>query len=499
MSFLKKIHAGNILLSLLCSMAFALLGLRLVLALSYLPETGGVSINVLYGIARLSGGHPLYTSPELPPFPIIQYMPLHFYLVSGIAQLTGNGGDVHALMVINRLLCLLFDLFSVMVIVYTLRRILFIPAVLSWAMSCIYFLMIPGILYGRSDNLYLLFFLVTLAILLKSFLYPRSKALQVLSTAMLAGIFSALAFFSKQTGIFLVGFCTLHYMITERSLKNLLAYAGGVLICGGMLGVLFLTESFAAVKMNVVDGVKNGINAGWFIEVILKNFFLKFSYVIAAGFLTAYLLFRSGQDIAARMLATGIVFFFLIALLTTFKAGSGPNYFMEFIAFSILGMAYLIRKTENMSTTAVVFALALSPFFLLASANDKGWGDVSQMKKMRADYQDCIAVKEYILPRLSADEWVLTDFHKESLVNICLSDKALFPCREVALYFTYPLGVFRFEAFAGLVQSGKIPFLVFGKKDAPESFLEVSLENYKPEKEFGRYIIYRYQAPSMTD
>ena len=104
-----KITPGAILVFILFVMTISLLILRINLALSYLPEIGGVSINVMYGIIRILSGSELYTNPEIAPYSIIQYMPLHFHIVALLGKLLGIAKDVHAMMVLNRLFCLSID------------------------------------------------------------------------------------------------------------------------------------------------------------------------------------------------------------------------------------------------------------------------------------------------------------------------------------------------------------------------------------------------------
>ncbi|MBL7924989.1 MAG: hypothetical protein JNL88_12380 [Bacteroidia bacterium] len=487
----RIIRPGHLLFALIGVMAACLLVLRILLAGSYLPETGGVSINVMYGIIRMLEGSFLYTHPEMPPFPIIQYMPLHFYLVKSLVQLSGNSHDVHAVLITSRFFCLLIDCLSVVLIARTLIRFLSLPTLTAWSMALIYFLSIPGIIYGRVDNLYLFFFLATISLLIKSYTFPEGRIMKWLPGAFLAGAITALAIATKQTGVFLAAYCFIHYLFIEKSTRQWLLYAVGLLACSVLLALWILPGSIPDFKLNVVDGVKNGINVNWFTEVILKNFFLKFSYILAAGFMVAYLLFKDKRTTLHTFLGFGIAWYFVIATLTSFKAGSGPNYYLEFIALSIFGLALLLRQETYLNGNSVLFALALSPFFLLAAANDKGWGDIGLMKKAKADYAHARQVAAYVLPELKTGEWILTDFHKESTLNLHLADRALFPCREVALYFTRPLGVFHFDAFGQLVQNGRIPFIIEKKNKPLQEFLDVSLNKYEADTTIGNYTVYR--------
>ena len=488
----------KIIFSLLFFMAACLFILRGMLASSYLPETGGVSINVMYGIERILNDQPLYTNPEEPPFPIIQYMPLYFNLIKNICIVTGNRHDVHGMMVISRWFCLLMDVLSVIVIARTLINTLRVSSIISWTLSFIYFVSIPGIIYGRVDNLYLLLFITTVSILLKSLYSTDKSRFSERYAVELSGATTALALLTKQTAIFLAIFCFIYLLFIGKNYKSLLRYC---LSCGIVFLAFFLLmlpDSLMHFKLNVIDGVKNGLNINWFSEVILKNFFLKFSYLIATGLLVSYYLLKENKHVAFLFVGIGIVWFFLEATLSSFKAGSGPNYYLEFIFMMIVGIGILIRHAAIHPEKYFLFALAISPFFLIASANDKGWGDTGLMKKSRTDYFNTREVVAYVLPKVKADEWVLTNFHKESTINLQLSDKALFPCREVALYFTRPLGVFHFNKFNELLNQHKISFIIDRKNKFPETFLDVELKNYVADTTIGNYTIYKLADRSVT-
>ncbi len=487
-----RINNEKVLFAAVFTMAALIFILRMILATSYLPETGGVSINVLYGILRILHGNYLYTDPEQPPFPIIQYMPLHFYIIKNLAVAAGIQENVHGVMVMNRMFCLAIDCISVGILQRSLMKNFSFNFYFSAILSLIYFVCIPGIIFGRGDNLYLLFFIITATTLMKSYSPGNNASVHPRYLPHIVGMTSSLAVCTKQTGVFLVVLCCIYFLFRKDLLKNLIIYSLVFITCSGI--IFLITQPYQSLwefKLNVVDGVKNGINANWFMEVFLKNFFLKFSYLLAAGLVIAVLLLRSGKEWHYRFAGVAILWYFLAALLSSFKAGSGPNYYLEFIVLSIFGLALLIHGKNIAYRNYLLPALVLSPFFLFASANDKGWGDTRQLKKAKNDYMQSKMVAEYILPRLQKNEWVLSNFHKESCINLHLNDKALFPCREVALYFTRPIGVFQFSAFSRMINTEAIPYIVDRKNEFPELFLEDSLIAYEADTVIGNYSIYK--------
>ena len=470
-------------------MSLSLLILRINLSLSYLPEIGGVSINVLYGIIRLVTGSQLYTNPETAPFPIIQYMPLHFYIVAFLSKVIGISNNVHSMMVLNRLFCLFIDLATVYILGKTLIHSLSISKKIAWPLALIYFLSIPSIIYGRVDNLYLLFFMATLVSIIKFTFNESTHKKDKNKYLIIAGILCALCILTKQTGVFLAVFCGIYLLLYLKSIRQFLFFGGGLIITLLLSLFLLFPESLQHIKLNVIDGVKNGINTNWFFEVLLKNFFMKYSYILATGIFVSALLWKNYKKTGYAFIGAGISWYFLTATASAFKAGSGSNYYLEFILFSILGSALLIKSNVFTHSYITLFALILSPFFLVAAANDKGWGDLGMMKKARKNYSNCLEVASYLKPKLKEGEWVLTNFHKENTLNLQLSDKALFPCREVALYFTRPNGVFHFKEFEILVKNGKIPFLVARKGETLKDFIDVPLTQYEADTTIGNFQI----------
>lgn len=491
----RRINSENALFSAMFLMALCLFALRFLLALSYLPETGGVSINVLYGITRIINGSYLYTDPELPPFPIIQYMPLHFYSIKAIASILGLQNDIHGLMVLNRLFCLLIDCLCVFIISRSLNKHFKLNLIFSVTLALIYFVSIPGIIYSRGDNLYLLFFITTVILLHENFSESTVKSWTSKYLPHLTGLTSALAINTKQTGLFLIVLCFIYFLFHKNLIVNLVKY--GISFLSVTLVIFLLTEpaaSISAFKLNVIDGVKNGININWFLEVFLKNYFLKFSYLLAGGILIAILLLKNNSEKINRFAGFGICWYFSVAVLSSFKAGSGPNYYLEFLVLSIFGLALLVRNNNFEYRQQLLFVLVLTPFFMIASANDKGWGDIKQMKRAEKDYRNCILVANYVLPKVKENEWVLTNFHKESTINLHLSDKALFPCREVALYFTRPIGVFHFNEFSRMINTKRIPFIIDHRNELLPVFLDDTIKSYSLDTTIGKYAIYRLNS-----
>jgi hypothetical protein len=494
---MEKIKAasrpGIILLGVLLFTAAAILLLRMVLAVSHLAETGGVSVNVVYGIVRVLEGLPLYSNPEQAPFAIIQYMPLHYRIVQALALVLNLEGNPHAIVALNRLVCLAIDLGSCFVLWRLFTKHFRTGRLWGGILTLVLFTSIPAVAYARVDNLYLFFFIATVVVMVKAL---QAKDLDVSSGNKLliaAGALAAGSLLSKQTGLFLIAYCGIYLLFLQRDLRSALRFSAGLLITLIVAGPLLIQSNWHDLYLNVIDGVRNGTSLTWFKEVILKNFFLKYSFLIAAGLLTGFhLLTRERNSKAGLFLGTGIGFTFFVATMSAFKAGSGTNYFLDFLVLFLIGAAWLNTKGHIALPALAPYAIALLPFYMIASANDRGWGDLPGMRTARKNYRLSEQAANYILTRTEKDQWALALFHKENHMNLLLGGKALFPCREVALQYTRPLGVFHFRAFGDLIRNGKVPYLVTHRKKPPVKIADENLSAYVPDTLFGPFRIYRW-------
>lgn len=490
---------GIILLGVLVFTAAAILLLRLVLSISHLAETGGVSVNVAYGIIRILEGLPLYSNPEQPPFAIIQYMPLHYRIVQGLALLLHLDGNPHAIVALNRLFCLAIDVGSCIILWRLFARHFRIGRIWSSILTLVLFTSIPAVAYARVDNLYLFFFISTISVLLKVLHAQDQGNHSNDKLFIVAGALAAGSLLSKQTGLFLIAYCGLFLLFMRRDLRSTLRFSAGLVIVILVAGPLLVQSGWQELYFNVVDGVRNGTSLTWFKEVILKNFFLKYSFLIAAGLLTGFhLLTKEHKSKAGLFLGTGIAFTFAVATLSAFKAGSGTNYFLDFLVVFLMGVAWLNTKQRISLPALAPYAIALLPFYMIASANDRGWGDLPGMRTARKNYRLSEQAAQYVLARTGKDQWALALFHKENHMNLLLGGKALFPCREVALQYTRPLGVFHFREFGKLLHEGKVPYLITHRKKPPVKIADESLAAFVPDTIFGPFKIYRWD-PQAAD
>ena len=466
----------------------AVLLLRIILVFSYIPETGGVSVNVLFSIVRMLNGYSLYTDPQLPPYPVVQYMPLHYFIVTGLGKLMSIQNNIHAVSVLNRLLCLAFDLLVFIPVYKILSNIFKVNSrqLIAAVCMCI-FLILPNSNYARIDNLYLLLFITAIYQML---LFVSKPATDLRKLAITAFIIS-LAIFTKQSGLFLLAGTGLYLLIIHREWKATILFSLTVLICCTSLFFLLSQNNYYEFYQNTVLGLNNGISLSWFNTVIIKTFFYKMYFFVAAGLALAVLAFKKGTDKTIQLIGMVSMVVFICSLLASLKWGSATNYFTEFLALSFMLSAIHFTRNSITSSLTPIFLLCITPLFILSVFNDKGWGHLSGLKKSKQVYAETMQVSNYIQSKLNRNEYVFTDFHKENLLNIALNSNSLFPHREIVVHCSYPKKIFSYDDFNTRLQSGKLKYWIGKKDDEPSGFLNVHFNKFEKDTVIGGFAVYR--------
>ncbi len=464
--------------------------LRVILSFSYVPETGGVSVNVMFGIMRMLDNHSLYTNPERPPFPIIQYMPLHYYVVAGIAQLLRIDQDLHLVMVLNRLLCLVFDLLLFIPVQRILWHIFMIKnRKICWAVCFSIFLILPNTNYGRIDNLYLLSFGFAIYYFLGFLsLFKNKYGAEIV----FAAIFGSLSFFTKQSGMFLLVSMFLFLLIYVRDKRAILIFSSVTAITCLLLFAILIGSNYQNWFLNAVRGLENGINLSWFQEVFIEKFFRKMYFFVAGGLALALISCSRDRDIRERFLGFTALIIFLFALLSSLKWGSSINYFTEFLALTFILSAVYFKHYSVLYPAAKLFFLFLTPFFIMNVYNDKGWNYLKDIKRSEKDYADCKRVAGFFKDNVKNDEYIFTAFHRENLMNLLIGEKALFPTREIVFYCAEPAKVFSYELYRDMVANGNVKYLVGKKGLQPDIFLGAEFKNYKSIFVHGNYEVFQF-------
>jgi hypothetical protein len=484
-----RMPLNKIVLCVTALFALCKLVLWLLLVFSYIPETGGMSINVVYGIQHMLVTGELYTDPESAPFSIIQYMPLHYRFAGAVIDLFTDG-TVYEVMVVNRLLCLIAAIGTAVITGWGVKKLFpGVQRIVTLLAGLLVFIIIPGIVFSRLDSLYLVFNTASFI----SFLFYVQTKENKFKWIIYASVFCALALLTKQTTVLLITFTGL-WLLYLKQFKHLIVFAV-VTLAVTSTGLLLLTGSdLLTFKLNVVNGLRNGINIPWFYSVIVKYYFLRFGiFILFAIYIAVFRLWKK-EDIVAKIIGASVIWYFIIPTILCLKGGANLHYYLEFSISFFIGLAYLSTLPYAENKTWMIIALCL-PLFLYPYATDKRWDKLRIINESKSDYAVCTTVAEYIKQHIVKGKYVLIDFHTENTLNLQLSQYALFPNREVVLRYTYPQGTFHFKKFNKMIQDRKVDFYITLEGRQPEMFLDTRLDGFKPDTLIGKYQVYSSVIP----
>jgi hypothetical protein len=314
--------------------------LRIVLIPYYDNNLGGIEPNVIYGIQRILQGQQLYQDPASGTWAIMQYTPLYYHFIAGLARLTSSdvcrhGLDVHRLYILCRVSALIFNLLTVLVCALIIRAWRF-----SWYQSVVFampvLICVTAHYYTRGDSLQLFLFVAAMWCYIA---YGKNRSAVAL---LLASLFTAACVLTKQSGILCAGIITYCLLFIERRYLAAIAYVLLTAIISGAFTVYFVHGNWDAFYRNTVLGLKNGIDLSFLYSIFISNYFLDMvPCYILCGVLLA-VMYKRTDDKNFRILRSGAAISWLFAAFTGLKVGSSNNYFTEFLAFIIVVIPYVI-------------------------------------------------------------------------------------------------------------------------------------------------------------
>ncbi len=484
---------------LICTMlfiyAFATLVIRFVFSTSNLPEMGGgMSINMLYGIEHLRQTGLLYINPEKAPFSIIQYTPLYYYFINFLIKIIPFELNLHQVIVLHRIICLSTNIFYSILVALTCKNLF--PKVTKLniiSIALIILITTPNLNFERIDNLYLLFSVLAIRFFLGYLKKKESTSLKNSGQIIFAGLACGLALLTKQTAVWLIGLISIWLLFFEYNFKLWLKYIVSIILVFLPLILVFSNGHLLDLKLNIIDGLKNGIGIDWFIQVFIKGYFTRFSLLIVFGlYIGGWKLFEKSASLKS-FLGFSILYFFFAALVFSLKYGATQNYFIEFTIVVVIGICYLLNQEPLKYNSYLAFTALYIPFLLMTCATDKYWQNIALLKSSEKDFKVCEDVASYVSKNTFNGNYIYSNFHTENSLNLMLSKIAIFPCREVAFIQTYPHGIFNFKQFGELLAQGKIQYIIDKTNHFPDKILYATPINYTAEKSFGDYTIYRFQ------
>lgn len=455
-----------------------LLLIKIYVSLSFLPDISGSETSTIFPIQRLTGGLPIYTDPESPPFLMAQYTPIYFVLVSLVAKVAGIlPDDVHKVFIISRLFSIslvvamagmvgIFLRYKVKTSVHTaLLTACFIYQILAyWYLTS-----------SRPDSL-----LVLLTALFIMVIYRAIELENTTGIWWIAAIFIAVtAFFVKQSGaihaIALGVFC----LITAQWKLLFRMVVTGLLVFCIYLFIL-PTQSLAVFFTNIIGGVANSASWGWFYDWTLQRFLLAFAPLLAINVVVCLVSFRNKGHLYLKFLSVCSLLFFVFATATATKIGAGVGYYQDYLIVAVVQIVVFIytqgwhlKITDGLETLVTMIYLGCAALHCLLSVY-MGYTQIP-LDNFRSQYAEQSDIAKFLKQEkgLRDGEWVYiaaAGNFQGYYLNHFLYRNSLVPFTDI-VYLADQNKTFDFGKLDELIQNKKIKYVIGSKGKEPVTIL----------------------------
>jgi len=459
---------------------------------SYAPEWGGFERNVIWGIQQIMLEKPLYSDPEAFPFAIVQYMPLYYFLVAFLGKLFSvNPLDAHQVYFLARFVSFGCCIFSSVLLILTALRFR-VSTEISVSLGLIaFFWMDRFAIAARPDSFKGLIFQLLLFILIQ---FPEKRKRLVFPLAL---GFALVGLLTKQDGLVFSGILPLA-LLMGGSWKETAIWASITVVCHAIILIMIQYFSGGDFSTNVIGGLQNGISVSWFIGAF-GNYFALMAVLFGLALVVAFeFAFESNWKL--RVLASALFCTFFPALVSSFKFGSGANYFLESTLVSLVLVGIWIQKLDIRRYFVWPNShqlLAIMVFGLLFYVSAMQWvagAFLNSEPLLKAQYLDQKKVADYLVAESKGKAKVLVNINKqweESLTTL-LPENVVSPQRDVAMQVFAAKGKISFEPLSYAVSNGKVQFVVtdYGQKPV---FLKLDFSNFLEDRKIGNYQVWKFK------
>jgi len=445
--------------------------LRIVLVHYYNNNLGGIELNVVYGIQRILLGQPLYQDPASGSNAVMQYTPLWYYFIAGIAKLTGvTGLNVQGIFVLCRIAALLFNLLTISVCALIIRGMKF-----SWLHSFVFSLPVLMVLtshyYTRGDSMHLFMFMAAIAAYIQ---HNKKGAVQYI---ILAALFSAGCIMVKQSGVLCTGIiCCCLLFIHRKYLLTVLYVACTTVFSYLILRLCIPGSSPHLFYLNAWLGLKNGIGLSFLYTLFAGRYFLDLVPFYFLGGLMSYLAINTIKDTTYRILATGITLSWLFAVVTGLKTGSSNNYFTEFLVMVLVAIPCMLQNvqeqkisTRTSGNSLRVSTFAFIAFFILITSKTTGFFSAVYIEKSFKnniqEYADEQQLYHYFQDTLKIKKGEKIFFTERRFLDNLFIEYAIMPTKDVVnLVYTADTATYNYSGFTTGMNTGMIKYIVTSEK-----------------------------------
>lgn len=476
------------------------LAYRVALIFYPIQDAGGVEGNVLYFIQRLLDGRSFYTDPEQTPYAIAQYSPGYYYIVTGIARITGTGADdLMQLFAVNRSVSLVFNLAFIAVVYRMARSIFSLSAALSCLAATIAFIFLEISSYARPDSLYHFLCMLSLYLFMrfvKSGDENKHHRQLLIGSAIVAGA----AIFTKQTAFVLpvVAGC---WLLFQKKFRGLLIYSASYL---AMLLLFFAVIYFfldaGLFYKNAIRGVDNGISAGWFRHAILHPFYFRYGGLFVLLFVFVLLRLSREKEPLHRFVTMAMLLLFVLLNGVVLKNGSNPGYLTEWWTLVILltiyyaaapGTRRLPAVWLSLLCCAVILSKPLSEYRRLLNPLTP-----AVCRAAGSHYQAQRAFASQIISRLQKDDGYvvfLNLYTPDNYLANLLFRHTVSPQMDIVILASYPRRKYDYSDFEQSLQDGRVKWMVTNATGPQKQFFNLQLNKFEPELSGAGFNLYRFQ------
>ena len=456
----------------LCLIAF-----RLLLIFTYNGEIGGIDNNFVYGVVRSMAGYNIYPNPEAFPYSVNPYSPLYYNLCS----LTGNIFNVNIEDPINvyrlcRSVSFASDLLTCVVFFQTINRLsgtkketaLLITSVLACLLCYL------GYTFSRADSLFLLFYALLIATLLKKNI--NNTILHVLTLAFL----SIACIFSKQNGIIAPVLVATGLLVDNRIKLIVWYFLFFSILIASLLFFYINIVGYTDLLQHIVSGINNQIDLSWFYVTIFKRLADSLIIIILYAGLILSIKWLLGRTASyQKKLSFLYIFQTIFSLGISLKWGSSVGYFNESFVLALMLISYYAAQENKIWVKKfLMVSLPLYLLFFIHVCAQNYLFFIQDQKEKKQIYLQQKEIRTYLQPKLSGKylldlgnengNFFKTLFYKESFV----------PNYDAVSCCTFPRNTFNYSAMLNDLQNGNVKFLIIPEKDSIHEIWGISIDQF---------------------
>jgi hypothetical protein len=442
-------------------------------------------MNVVFTVQQILLGHTIYNDPGAAPYAITQYTPLYYYLAAlPLIVAKVRAADVLTVAAVTRAVSLTIAALLALICAGILRHRLGATKTVTLVATVFIVCGTANWYFAvRPDGL------ATLLTLASFYLVTRDAAARDALAA--ASVCAVAAIFAKQTGIFSA--VVIVAFLASRSQWKDLVFSILTMIAAFLIGLTLMSLTGPAIKANIIDGINNGIALRPALMLAYRPAFYWFAPLFALAFAALPRLFRESESPASQLLAVAIPISFVMSTLAALKRGSAENYFNELLILSVFAFvaAYVQPSRRNRLSVDKLAVTAMQVYIvsvLLIRAGHQVYVTyLYHRSSPETRLTSQIPAVDYVRRNIGPDRYAigfavgLSNAFPEQMI---FPEKALADAAQKRKLVDY-------SRFGADVMSGKVQYVIAPKGEHLKPFLNVSLDRFKPVRQFSLYTVYR--------